>query len=470
MKKWTDAQRYARYETYSAQTLKALQDQQATSQWHLHYHLQPKSGLMNDPNGFVYANGRWHLAYQNFPYGAVHGVKSWHEMSSTDLQHWQDDGVGLQPHAPYSTQGVYSGSAIAVGERRFLMYTGNVRTESGDRISSQLGAWVDADGTLHELPTPLISAPPAGYTQHFRDPQILRHNGRYYAILGAQRQDLRGTILIYSAQQPEGPWQFEGPLDFGYESLGYMIECPNLAFVDGKVALIFCPQGLDQSLLAYGNIYPNVYLIADAIDWEHRQLVHPGKIHNLDFGFDGYAAQVANAGPQGARLISWLGLPETAYPSDNEDWQGCFSLVRELHLEAGYLRQTPVVNELVGLANAENSDKINFASVLHFEWQPDVDETLYLGNEQQGLELHLSSQALTVKRIEATGSTTSRQAPLSQSAHQADLYLDASCFELYLDDGAVVLSGRIFPTGDWQLSRAAQTQIQVTSRAMATIF
>ncbi|WP_125709902.1 sucrose-6-phosphate hydrolase [Lacticaseibacillus porcinae] len=470
MKKWTDMQRNARYETYSSQTLATLQAQQANSLWHLHYHLQPKSGLMNDPNGFVYANNRWHLAYQNFPYGAVHGLKSWHEISSDDLQHWQDDGVGLQPHAPYSTQGVYSGSAIAVGERCFLMYTGNVFTESGDRISTQLGAWVDADGTIDELATPLISAPPTGYTQHFRDPQILHQNGRYYAILGAQRQDLRGTILIYSAKQPEGPWQFEGPLDFGYESLGYMIECPNLAFVDGKVALIFCPQGLEQSLLEYGNIHPNVYLLADAVDWDHHKLIRPGKLHNLDFGFDGYAAQVANAGTQGARLISWLGLPDTTYPSDGEDWQGCLSLVRELHLQAGHLRQTPVVDALVGAVNSETHDKIDVASVLHFEWPADVEETLYLGNSQEGLELHLSPQALTIKRIETSGVTATRHATLLPEAHQADLYLDASCFELYLDEGTVVLSGRIFPSGDWYLSRPTQNQVQVTSRAMATIF
>jgi beta-fructofuranosidase len=34
-------------------------------------------GLLNDPNGFVWYNGRYYLFYQWFPFGAVHGMKHW---------------------------------------------------------------------------------------------------------------------------------------------------------------------------------------------------------------------------------------------------------------------------------------------------------------------------------------------------------------------------------------------------------
>ncbi|WP_164507420.1 sucrose-6-phosphate hydrolase [Lacticaseibacillus songhuajiangensis] len=477
MKRWTTEERYAPYASYSQEELAELQNKQRTSKWHLNYHLQPQSGLMNDPNGFVYANGRWHVSYQNFPYGPVHGLKSWHEMSSTDLQHWQDDGLGLQPHAPYSTQGVYSGSAIAVGSHRFLMYTGNVRTSDGGRISSQLGAWVATDGSIHELSQPLIDGQPEGYTAHFRDPQILAHDGRYYAILGAQRADLRGTILVYSAPTPEGPWQFDGPLDFGFDSLGYMIECPNLAFADGKVALIFCPQGLDQNIQAYANIYPNMYLVADGIDLAKHKLVNPGPLHSLDAGFDCYAAQVANSPEQGARLISWLGLPDSSYASDAEDWQGCYSLVRELHIRDQRLIQLPVVDALIGAPIADLSAKIKLTSVLHLEWDARTDESVFIGNDHEGLTVHVTDQTISVDRANVAAVSSDefgheRSLQLPAGCRSADLYLDASCFELYLADGRGVLSGRYFPATptDWRVQQQGQARVRVSGREMARIF
>ena len=32
------------------------------------FHLSPRIGWMNDPNGFIYFKGYYHLFYQHFPY------------------------------------------------------------------------------------------------------------------------------------------------------------------------------------------------------------------------------------------------------------------------------------------------------------------------------------------------------------------------------------------------------------------
>lgn len=48
----------------------------AASDYRLRYHIQPVTGLLNDPNGFLRRNdGSWHLFYQWCPWGAVHGLK-----------------------------------------------------------------------------------------------------------------------------------------------------------------------------------------------------------------------------------------------------------------------------------------------------------------------------------------------------------------------------------------------------------
>ena len=39
---------------------------------------------------------------------------------------------------------------------------------------------------------------PTDVTEHFRDPQILEHDGKYYAILGAQDKETKaGKISLY---------------------------------------------------------------------------------------------------------------------------------------------------------------------------------------------------------------------------------------------------------------------------------
>ena len=74
---WTTERRYRRYEDWSREEKQAIQDLMAKSPWHTHYHVEPKAGLLNDPNGFSYFNDEYHVFYQSYPFGAVHGLKSW---------------------------------------------------------------------------------------------------------------------------------------------------------------------------------------------------------------------------------------------------------------------------------------------------------------------------------------------------------------------------------------------------------
>ncbi|KLD59016.1 hypothetical protein WP50_21745 [Lactiplantibacillus plantarum] len=67
------------------------------------------------------------------------------------------------------------------------MYTGNVRTADWQRESYQLGAWMDTDNHIKKLSRPLIAHAPAGYTSSFRDPDLIRTDHGYYALIGAHR-------------------------------------------------------------------------------------------------------------------------------------------------------------------------------------------------------------------------------------------------------------------------------------------
>ncbi|MBM9834026.1 sucrose-6-phosphate hydrolase, partial [Enterococcus faecalis] len=88
--------------------------------------------------------------------------------------------------------------------------------------------------------------------EHFRDPQIFNYKGQFYAIVGAQSLEKSGFVKLYKAVDNNVEnWEEVGNLDFGGTGSEYMIECPNLVFVDDKPVLLYCPQGLDKSELDY---------------------------------------------------------------------------------------------------------------------------------------------------------------------------------------------------------------------------
>ncbi len=142
------------------------------------WHLAPAVGLLNDPNGFIQANGRYHLFYQWNPLACRHGAKWWGHWSSADLVHWQHEPVALLPTEDYEISGCYSGSAVQNNGKITLIYTGNVKYTDGSRTANQCLAEEMPDGTFRKL-GPVIPLP-EGYTGHVRDPKVWKHDGFWY--------------------------------------------------------------------------------------------------------------------------------------------------------------------------------------------------------------------------------------------------------------------------------------------------
>ena len=95
MKIWTKEERYIVLK--SADEIKPLYNRIKLTHYRQHFHIQPITGLLNDPNGFVYHDGKWHLFYQWCPWGAVHGLKYWYQTESEDLVHFENKGVCIKP-------------------------------------------------------------------------------------------------------------------------------------------------------------------------------------------------------------------------------------------------------------------------------------------------------------------------------------------------------------------------------------
>ncbi len=50
---WTTEKRYKRYEDWTQEELQHIKENIAKSPWRANYHVEPQTGLLNDPNGFL---------------------------------------------------------------------------------------------------------------------------------------------------------------------------------------------------------------------------------------------------------------------------------------------------------------------------------------------------------------------------------------------------------------------------------
>ena len=98
------------------------------------YHHTPKRGWMNDPNCMFHKDGVWHLYYQHNPYGSMWGNMHWRHSTSSDLVHWNDEGLALEPDV-FGT--MFSGSAVTDQGRVVAMYTASRPTPFGGDVQTQ---------------------------------------------------------------------------------------------------------------------------------------------------------------------------------------------------------------------------------------------------------------------------------------------------------------------------------------------
>ena len=456
-----------------------VHEKNAASMWRATYHVQPVTGLMNDPNGFTYCNKKWHLFYQWFPFGPVHGLKHWYHVTSPDLIHWENRGVALLPTGKYENCGCYSGTAISEGDTIYFAYTGNYRDENRVRRPHQLLATLEGDEQYTKAMRPLIT-PNENYTEHQRDPKIVRIDDMYYIFLGAQNKQEQGVILVYCSDSILTDWKFLGELKVkGYENgFGYMVECPDVQKIGLHDVLIFSPQGIEPSGDEFRNKFNSVYLIGD-LDLETLTFTPDGPMQELDRGFDFYAPQCAsqNVYSDCSIMSAWFGVPDYTYPpTDEEGWSGLQTFTRELTIRKGKLYQTPVrgfeslkKDELFCAKNGEIiSDKLHgqmpSSAIIRIE-NPDaesLDLNLFSRNYVIARGFAISYEKYTKRlRIDRSDLTnqlnveygTDRQIILENGLTSMDIFVDHSTVEIFVNEGEYVLSSRIFPTKEEHMIR-----------------
>lgn len=433
------------------------------------HHLTPPQGRLNDPNG-VYVDGdSLHVYYQHDP-GFPHADKrtGWGHavttMTGPDALTWRHRPNALYPDAPYDRDGCYSGSAVVQpnGQVR-LYYTGNVKDGDERQATQNLVHVEDPGGPIggvhrRAAANPLIDGPATGYTSHFRDPQItwdVNHPGTWRMLLGAQREDGTGAVVLYRSQDLD-TWEFAGELDFTTDDAeagsspnilpgGFMWECPNLTtMVDSATGerldvLIICPQGLQPQTTDGGTHYRNGdccgYLVG-RLRGTTFDVVRG--FSELDHGHEFYAPQIAagDTEEQTSLLIGWMGLPaQDDQPSLHEEgWVHCLTVPRLLSLRNHRLHQQLVLPapERTGAQQgvsvlrrhlADDAAQIDLDGAVTVDWTPAAPDG-------PGL---LSVTRDGDRRV------------VSCPAGELVVFRDRTAVEITAGDGAVALALRMYP-------------------------
>ena len=167
------------------------------------FHFSPRVGWMNDPNGFSWYNGQYHLFYQYNPYATHWDSMHWGHAVSKDLLHWEYLPAALAPDMEYDRIGCFSGSAIALPDgRQLLLYTSvNQETlEDGSVRDIQTQSVAVGDGLdyvkYEQNPVLTEKDIPEGASKvDFRDPKIWKgKDGKFYCVIGNRPSDGSGQI------------------------------------------------------------------------------------------------------------------------------------------------------------------------------------------------------------------------------------------------------------------------------------
>jgi len=308
------------------------------------YHVTPEAGWINDPNGPIEWDGRFHLFFQRNPLAPEWAPRiHWGHAVSDDLCAWtmEPDAFGPSADGP-DAGGCWSGCVVDDAGTPTAVYSGldgsgaaaaeNVCLARGDR---ELRRW------RKDPANPVIAGPPAGARlAAFRDPFVWREDGRWRMLIGAGLPDGHGAVLAYRSADLLA-WHADGALlrgtDDGFAA-GQVWECPQyFALGDRRVLLlsIWDDGGPSHVMALVGSEAEGRFTIERAVRFDH--------------GADCYAPATM-ADSRGRRLAwawSWEHREAPSGPS-----AGALTLPRVLSLGSGGALTISPAPELRGLRRA----------------------------------------------------------------------------------------------------------------------
>ncbi len=385
-------------------------------------HFTTKNGWINDPNGLIYLDGKYHMFYQHNPCENKWGNMHWGHAISDDMIHWEETDVALFPD---KSGAMFSGSAI-IDERNLsglekdgkkaalLFYTAT------EPFSQYVAYSTDSLKTVKKLGTPVIPF----ITAKNRDPKVVF----------CEEWDAYALILFLDANLYA---LFRGDNLLNWE-LVQKIELPG----DGECPDLF-PITADNGKRKWVFIGANDrYLIGDMTD----SGFHPTQeVESLHYGKCAYAGQTFSGMPDGRVVrIDWdrwkLSTPmisgQMSFPCELtlKERDGAYRLcslpIKEI--ESIYDRSSSLGDFTVG--NGETK-------YIPLEAKPHLIKLKVKPNDETWLTLKIFGIEMTLNGSENTLKISDVTAPASLTSDCWDIVMlvDKCSVELYLDVGSIYL-------------------------------
>lgn len=420
-------------------------------------HLTPEKNWMNDPNGFTYFNGEYHLFYQCFPYECNWGTMHWGHATSDDMINWKHHGLALYPTKQYDKNGCFSGTALIENGKMSLYYTAISYDKSlGENIhvpydnysfeASQVKI-VSNDGYNFnnyddkKMILEPITDEKLGHRTHTRDPKVWKYNDKYLMIVGSkfkeeESEKFTGEVLFYESEDGDN-WKYKNR--FYDDIIGDMWECPDLFNVNGTDILVLSPEQITKDNINYTN--NSVYAIVN-FDEENCDVSFTSEVQYLDYGLDLYAPQ-SNIDKNGNRVIfGWVRMPQKF---EGENWIGMMSLPRVINVNNGVV-SFDVTEEVKRLFNKEINIKEfnNKDSAFRLDGILNKNSKVSIG----GYEISIEDDAIKVDRskvfIDVTGIGRIFKTPKLNGNYNITAYIDNGVIEIFIDNGKYVITNVVY--------------------------
>lgn len=430
------------------------------------FHVRPPTGYVNDPNGPLFVDGRYHLYFQYVYDTPRRGPVVWGHASSADLVTWHLHRPALSPHPQSQDRdGCWSGNTVALGAEVVAFYSGS---RAGTPYQSVLAATSTDGGSSFGAPRPVVSDPtPDEGVAEFRDPFVWRDPDDTWSMVVGAGGPGGGDTRLYSSADLQD-WKHLGSYVAGLPDvdreldLGEIWECPQVLTSGDREALLVSTlrpgSGVIGRVLAFTGPRVDGRLAVERVDY-------------VDHGQNFYAASVLR---DDALVWGWVTQGRAPERSVEVDWSGMLSLPRVATiLDDGRLGLAPVP-ALTGLRTGEASvDALpaQFEAEIQLGPAERMTATLWCGDEEHlDLIVDRSTGRVTIDRSEASTDPLADQDPAEftdvalTSGGMLRWYVDGSVSELFTPAGYCATT-RFYPVAapPWRLEITGVACVRVWS-------
>ena len=418
------------------------------------YHFAPWKNWSNDPNGLCWFQGYYHMFYQFNPHSQKWSHMYWGHAASKDLIHWVHLPVVLEPQEEILKNpeelsgGAYSGSAVVQGKEVVFFLTRSKGPSIDSEQTRQQQWMMKSSDMLHVTEeTLVVGKPPKGASFDFRDPKVVRMDGRWYMVLGSALEG-KAAILLYESEDLEH-WKYNGPLLVEKETGIRCMECPDFIELDGKYVAV---GALMHHYDSWGRYQMSRYYTGDFREGIFTQ-ENSGW---FDFGSNCYAVQSFEH--EGRRIcIGWVSDFYGEHLELEHGACGSMTIPREMHVRDNRLYLTPVkeMESLkAGLLYGGRGENICLEGIspnaykAELEFENNIFFSIQLaGNDEKGMLLLYDEKGLRLKTQGVKSEHVMFPAEV-EKVEKVEIFVDRRTTEVYVNDGEAAGTKLFYDTSD----------------------